>query len=322
MESVWKDLERSTQAVAEKHLRTEPPEARYYKHKIGAIELIALSDGGLNYPTAMIFGNVPPEGASQYNLPDKQVFLSYTILLVKAGDKLLLNDVGAGDLGNPGDRTFPGLDHATSRTNLVVPSLKAAGIDPAEINVVLITHAHVDHIGGLHDAEGNLVFPNARYYVAQKEWEYWMSADPSTVEAEALRKHLEFLVSEARRVFNAIEDQVTLVGGGEELLPGIRVEAAHGHTPGQVMVSISAGEQKAYNISDLVVHPLFVEHPEWAPAIDMDAGQADETRRRFYAQATEENALVFAHHLGPFPNLGHIVKKEGAWQWEPIETTG
>lgn len=154
--------------------------------------------------------------------------------------------------------------------------------------------------------------------VAQNEWDYWMSADPSTVEAEALREHLELLVSVAREAFESIENRVTLVHDGEEILPGIRVEATYGHTPGHVLVSISAGDQTVYNISDVVVDPLFVEHPEWAPAIDMDAEQADETRRRFFARAAEENALVFAHHLGPFPNLGRIAKKGDSWQWQPI----
>jgi glyoxylase-like metal-dependent hydrolase (beta-lactamase superfamily II) len=267
----------------------------------------------------MIFGNVPPEAKSQYNLPDLQVFIPYTILLIKTAGKLVLNDAGAGDFGNQGETVFPGLDHTTSRTNLVVPSLQAAGMDTENIDTILITHAHPDHIGGLIDADDNLVFPNANYYVAEKEWDYWMSADPSAIEAEALRNHLEVLVKSARKAFNAIKDRVNLVVGEEEVAQGVCFESTFGHTPGHVMVSIATVDQKVYNISDVVVNPLFIEHPEWAPAIDMNSEMADGTRRRFFAKAATENALVFAHHLGPFPNIGRIVAKGNTWGWQPIE---
>jgi glyoxylase-like metal-dependent hydrolase (beta-lactamase superfamily II) len=158
--------------------------------------------------------------------------------------------------------------------------------------------------------------------VAQKEWDYWLSAEPPTVGPEEQRKLIARRITTAKRMLNAITARVTLVHGDEEVAPGVFFEPMFGHTAGHVMVAIAMGSQMAYNIGDVVVQPLFIEHPEWSPSIDMDAGMADAARRRFFARAAAEGALVFGYHLGPFPNLGRLVKRGDAWRWQPIETTG
>ena len=127
--------------------QTDTPIARSHTLALGDFELIALSDGGVNYPAPMILGNVPPREAENRGLPTKQLFVPYTILLIRTGEQNILVDVGAGDFGNEGDVHFPGLDHSTSRTNLVLSSLEAAGVGRDEIDAVIITHAHVDHVG-------------------------------------------------------------------------------------------------------------------------------------------------------------------------------
>ena len=296
----------------------EPPGARIHTETLGEIKLVSISDGGINYPAKMIFGNVPSDQAECLGVPEKQVFVQYTIQLIQTPDRLILVDVGAGDFGSKIDAFFPGLDHATSKTGLVVEGLKAAGISPEDIETVIITHAHVDHVGGLREAGGAPAFPHARYYIGRKEREYWEQADPTVVQAEALREHLANLIAFARTAFDAMGDSITLIDEGGEVVPGVRIESSFGHTPGHNTVSVSSQGQTAYNISDMVIHPLFIEHPEWSSALDMDWNEADDTRRRFYKKAAEERALVFAHHLGPFPNLGRIQSKERGWQWEPL----
>ena len=150
--------------------------------------------------------------------------------------------------------------------------------------------------------------------------DYWISADSTAIKAEALREHMVPLIAAAKKAFGALEERLEFVEEGQSILPGIEFNAAYGHTPGHVIVSISSGGRTAYNISDVVVHHLFMEHPEWSPAIDMDAENADKCRRSFYKKAAAENALVFAHHLGPFPNFGRISQAGESWRWEPIDT--
>jgi glyoxylase-like metal-dependent hydrolase (beta-lactamase superfamily II) len=135
-------------------------ESGSFRFKIGEFECVAVSDGALNYPPESFFANVPlervEEALRERNLPTAQIMTPYTCLFINTGEHRVLVDTGAGDLGAHATEVFPGLDHSTSVTGLLPENLRAAGIRPQEIDTVIITHAHPDHVGGTLDETGDL----------------------------------------------------------------------------------------------------------------------------------------------------------------------
>jgi glyoxylase-like metal-dependent hydrolase (beta-lactamase superfamily II) len=287
-----------------------------FRFEIGEFECVSVSDGALNYPPETLFSNTPlervEEALRERNLPTAQVMTPYTCLFVNAGEHRVLVDAGAGDLGAHAARMFPGLDHSTSVTGLLLENLRAAGIEPSEIDTVIITHAHPDHVGGMLDEDGRLVFGHARYFISQEEWDFWNSDD-------AMAKAPTFMVDTARRKLNPLDDRLTFVDDTSEIVPGVRAVATFGHTPGHMALSIVSGGERLLHVSDAVLYPLHLEYPEWAPVFDMLPEQASASKRQIFNLAAEESALVFAHHFPPFPNLGHVRKKGQGWHWQPHE---
>jgi glyoxylase-like metal-dependent hydrolase (beta-lactamase superfamily II) len=294
-------------------------DAGSFRFGVGEFECLSVSDGALNYPPESLFSNVPlervEEALRERNLPTAQVMTPYSCLFVDTGEHRVLVDAGAGDLGAHAALMFPGLDHSTSVTGLLLENLRAAGIEPSEIDTVIITHAHPDHVGGMLDEEERLVFSDARYFIMQEEWDFWNSDD-------AMANARTFMVDTARRNLDPLEDRLTFVGDTSEIVPGVRVVATFGHTPGHMALSMASGGERLLHVSDAVLHPLHLEYPEWTPVFDMLPEQASASKRRIFDLAAEENALVFAHHFPPFPNLGDVRKQEQRWQWQPIDTQG
>jgi len=288
-----------------------------YRFKVGDFECMAVSDGSLTYappmfppPATILFSNAPTEVLArvlgEHDLQPEQwtEWISpYTCLLVNTADHLVLVDTGAG-----------GLAPSTGRLNL---NLKAAGIEPDDIDTIILTHAHPDHIGGNIDSEGMLTFPNARYVMWKGEWDFWTSEEA----ALKLDEHAKIMLAFAQRNLPPIRDRLDLVDHETEILPGVRAVAAPGHTPGHMAVAISSRRQQLLCISDTVLHPVHLEQPEWYAVVDFDPKQVVATRRRLLNKATVEKALVIAFHF-PFPGLGHVVQKGTGWQWRPIEPTG
>jgi glyoxylase-like metal-dependent hydrolase (beta-lactamase superfamily II) len=292
-------------------------DAGSFRFGVGEFECVSVSDGALNYPPESLFSNVPlehvEEALRQLDLPTSQVMTPYTCLYIDTGEHRVLVDTGAGDLGAHAAQVFPGLDHSTSVTGLLLENLRDSGVEPSEIDTVVITHAHPDHVGGTLNETGELVFPNAHYFISGEEWEFW-SSDAATTKAPP------FMVETARRNLEPLKERLTLVEDASEIVPGVRAIATAGHTPGHIALSIASDSERLLHISDAVLYPLLLEHPEWTPVFDMLPEQASTSKRRIFDLAAEEDALVFAHHFPPFPSLGRVRKQEQGWRWQPIDT--
>ena len=287
-----------------------------HRFKVGSFECMAVSDGTHTYapptfppPATLLFVNAPRRRLGQvlreHNLQPEhwaEWISPYICLLVNTGKHRVLVDTGA-----------DGLAPSTGR---LLQNLQAEGISSEDIDMVILTHGHPDHIGGNIDAEGKPAFPKARYVMWRDEWDFWMSDQAE----RKLDEHVkEVLLKFARKNLPPIQGQLDIVDHETEIVPGIQAIAAPGHTPGHMALAISsAGEQLLY-ISDVALHPIHLEQPDWYAAVDFDPQQTVATRRRLLNKAATEKALVLAFHF-PFPGLGRIVQKREAWQWQPIET--
>jgi glyoxylase-like metal-dependent hydrolase (beta-lactamase superfamily II) len=293
-------------------------ESSCYRFSVGEFTCYALRDGLYHYPPELFFGNVARdvrEGAlRERGLPVDRIATPYTILLIDTGEQRVLVDTGAGNLGASAVLTYPGIDHSGTETGFLAESLRSAGYEPGDINTVLITHAHPDHVGGTLDSIGRLVFANAQYFIARAEWEFWLSEGANRASAA--------MVTIARRNLRALRGRLTLVKEGTEVTPGIRVVGATGHTPGHLAVSITSAGQELVHIADTALHPLHLEHPEWQPKLDLGPQEALASKQRLLNWAANAHALVFAHHFAPFPALGRVHRQESGWRWEPVETAG
>jgi glyoxylase-like metal-dependent hydrolase (beta-lactamase superfamily II) len=286
-----------------------------YRFKVGAFECIVVSDGSFSYPhpAHVFFPNAPQERLEQvlrqHNLDPEQwehYVSPYTGLVVHAGQQRVLVDTGAGGMA--------------PTTGNLIPNLRAEGIAPEDIDTVILTHGHPDHIGGTIDGEGRPAFPNARYVMGKEGWEFWTTEpDLSQLQAEEYIKQL--LLTFARNNLPPIRDQIDLVDAKVEIVPGIHAVPAPGHTPGHTAVAISSGDEQLLCISDAALHPIHLEQLDWYSVVDLAPEQALASRRRLLDRAAADKALVHAFHF-PFPCLGHVVQKGDAWQWQPIETIG
>lgn len=285
-----------------------------HQFTIGTFDCSIVQDGTFAYPhpAQMFFANAPESDRTQalrdHDIdPDHwEAYVSpYPSLVIETGDHTVLIDTGAGDLA--------------PTTGKLRANLSEAGVEPEEIDTVLLTHGHPDHIGGCVDDEGEPAFPDARYVMPDTEWEFW-TTEPD-LSGLAVGDDIRAILRDVpRKTLPPIEGQLELIDSDAEteIVPGVRSLPAPGHTPGHMAVSVASEGDHLLHLVDTVIHPIHLSHPTWYGATDHDPDRVITTRERLLEDAAAERVSVLAFHF-PAPGLGRITQVGETWEWQPIE---
>ncbi|WP_112664475.1 MBL fold metallo-hydrolase [Microvirga flavescens] len=280
----------------------------FYRYKVGDIEVTAINDGFAKRPLEGFIKNAElaqvQEAMKEAYLPADALAITFTTLVLNRNGKLTLIDVGNGDLGAPTSGTW-------------MANFRAAGFDPSQVETIVISHFHGDHINGLRLKDGTVVFPNAEVTVPAAEWAFWMDDARMNQAPESMKGAFQ----NVRRVFAPITKDVKRFEADKEVAPGLTAIATPGHTPGHTSFLLSSGSGKLLVMSDVTNHPaLFVRNPDWSAIFDMDADLARQTRHRMLDLAATERAQVSFYHA-PFPATGYIAKEGSKFRLVPVQWT-
>ena len=203
------------------------------------------------------------------------------------------------------------------QTGKLAANLQAAGIDAKEIDVVLISHAHPDHINGLLNADGTLAFPKAEVFFSADEVAFWSGASPDLSKTRIPAEWRPNLVATAKKVFAALGSKLKTFKNNESPVTGITARFAPGHTPGHCIFEIVSGGEQLFYTADVCNHQiLLLEKPDWSFAFDVDPALGIKSKKKFFEQFSADKSRLLAYHF-PFPGLWHITKSNGSYRWVP-----
>lgn len=286
--------------------------ASFYRYNVGTHQITVVNDGVTvvprpdNYVANASKDEVSKAFADNY-MPADKATQSYSPIVVNTGSKLVVIDTGLGPA------TY---EQSKGKLGQFQTNLAAAEIDRNNVDIVVISHFHGDHINGLLTADNKSAYPNAEIMVPSTEWKFWM--DDGEMSKGMGNPVLENSFKNARRVFDALGRKVTQYDAGKEVAPGITSVASPGHTPGHTSYIVASGSEKLLVQVDITAGAafLFVKNPDWQLLFDVDKPLAVQTRRKLYDMAIAERMPIQAFHAG-FPGLVRVEKDGNGYRWVP-----
>ena len=263
-----------------------------YSIKVGNVELVSVSDG---FPTRSPFMPFPDTTIEQWReFPEllkegDQIGSRYGTTAVRSGGKLIIVDTGL-----------------QAPDGILMEDMKAKGVEPEEVDLVVFTHLHPDHVGWNLTA-GRPTFPKARYLIPQKDWDYWTKPE---------------VVKDAEHITNQVlplkdHNVIDFMGDDYKITDELTTVSTPGHTPGHVSIAIASQGERAYILGDVAHNPAQAHYTDWCPIFDVDPDASRKTRHEVLDMLEAEGILVSAGHF-PDPGFGHFVRGGNRRMWRGI----